>query len=167
MARIRHALGDAATVEHIGSTAVPGLPAKNVIDLQLAVESMAAADDLADTLARIGLPRRRPGPAHDTARGRPGERWEKRLHGSADPARAVHLHVREAGSPGRRYALLMRDHLRARPAERDAYAAAKYRWAADNPARDDYQDAKEPWFDTEQIAAEAWARETGWTPPNR
>jgi dephospho-CoA kinase len=166
-ARIRHALGDAAVVEHIGSTAVPGLPAKNVIDLQLAVPSLAVADEWADQLARIGLPPRRRGPAYDNARGLPGAAWEKRLHGSADPARAVHLHVREAGSPGRRYALLMRDHLRASTADRDAYAAAKYRWAADHPRRADYQDAKEPWFDTEQTAAEAWALRTGWTMPGQ
>jgi dephospho-CoA kinase len=165
MDRIRHALGDRAVVEHIGSTAVPGLPAKNIIDLQLAVPSPAVADEWADALARIGLPARGPGTAYDTARGLPGERWEKRLHGSADPARPVHLHVREAGSPARRFALLMRDHLRADAAEREAYAAAKYRWAADHPRRADYQDAKEPWFDTEQVAAEQWARRTGWTPP--
>jgi dephospho-CoA kinase len=165
IARIRYALGQTAAVEHIGSTSVPGLPAKDVIDLQLTVPSFAVADEWADALARIGLPRRRPGPVHDNARGRPGSTWQKRLHGSADPARPVHLHVREAGSPGTRHALLIRDHLRAAPAARDAYAAAKYRWAQQNPTKDGYQDAKEPWFDAEQAAAEQWATSTGWRPP--
>jgi dephospho-CoA kinase len=167
IARIRHTLGAWTVVEHIGSTAVPGLPAKDVIDLQLVVPSLAVADEWSVALARIGLPRRLSGSVHDPARGLPGTTWEKRLHGSADPGRAVHLHVREQGSPGRRYALLMRDHLRASAADRDAYAAAKHGWAETHPRKVDYQAAKEPWFDAEQEAAQAWADATGWTLPQQ
>ena len=43
-------------VAHIGSTAVPGLPAKDVIDLQLGVESLADADAVRDALQDVGLP---------------------------------------------------------------------------------------------------------------
>jgi dephospho-CoA kinase len=163
-ARIRHALGGDAVVEHIGSTAVPGLPAKDVIDLQLVVPSLATADEVADRLAAAGLPRR-PGTWYDNARGRPGQTWPKRLHASADPGRAVNLHVRAADSPGRRCALLMRDHLRALPAARDGYLAAKRGWAAAHLLTADYAAAKEPWFDTAAAAAETWAAETGWTAP--
>ncbi len=59
IARIRHAVGPPADVSHIGSTAVPGLPAKDLIDLMLAVPTLDEADALADALARAGLPRRR------------------------------------------------------------------------------------------------------------
>ncbi len=163
-ARIRHALGGDTVVEHIGSTAVPGLPAKDVIDLQLVVPTLAAADEPADRLAAAGLPGR-PGTWYDNARGRPGETWPKRLHASADPGRAVNLHVRAADSPGRRYAVLMRDHLRASPAARDGYAAAKREWAAAHQLTADYASAKEPWFDAEAVAAETWAARTGWTAP--
>ena len=167
-ARIRHALRPVlpggAAVSHIGSTAVPGLPAKDVIDLMLAVDSPAQADAVADALGRAGLPRRE-GQWHDNARGEPGVTWPKRLHGSADPGRPVHLHVRVAGSPGWRFALLMRDHLRAAPPVRDAYAAFKRELAAARPDMPGYALDKEPWFDAEAVAAERWATETGWQPP--
>ena len=165
IARIRHALrsrlAGEADVTHIGSTSVPGLPAKDVIDLMLAVRTLDEADALSETLGQAGFPRRT-GEWVDNARGVPGETWPKRLHSSADPGRAVNLHVRVAGSPGWRYALLMRDHLRAVPAARDGYAAAKRAWAAEHPDLGAYAEAKEPWFDAEADAAQEWAGQTGW-----
>jgi dephospho-CoA kinase len=164
IARIRYRVGADAAVSHIGSTAVPGMPAKDVIDLMLAVGTLDEADALAPALAMAGLPRR-PGEWADHARNSPGETWPKRLHGSADPGQAVNLHLRVAGSPGWRFALLMRDHLRA---DRDAcagYASAKESWAARHPDLSGYQQAKEPWFDAEALAAEDWAERTGWQPP--
>jgi len=163
IARIRHAIGADAQVEHIGSTAVRGLPAKDVIDLMLAVRTLDEADALADRLAEAGFPRRE-GEWADNARGVPGETWPKRLHGHADPGRPVNLHVRVAGSPGWRFALLMRDHLRAIPAARDAYAAAKAEWSREHQDRVAYGAAKEPWFDAEARAADDWAAESGWKP---
>ncbi|WP_229075255.1 dephospho-CoA kinase [Actinoplanes sp. DH11] len=165
IARIRHGLGDGVGVHHIGSTAVPGLPAKEIIDLMLSVRTLSQADALADRLAAIGFPRR-PGEWFDNARGLPGMTWPKRLHGCADPGYEVNLHVRVAGSPGWRFALLMRDHLRAVPAARDAYAAAKAAWAERFEDRMGYAEAKEPWFDQEARAADDWAEETGWQPPD-
>jgi dephospho-CoA kinase len=166
--RIRRALhpqlGGDADVAHIGSTAVPGLPAKDLLDLMLAVPTLADADRLAEALGQAGLPRRA-GEWFDNARGLPGRTWPKRLHGNADPGRPVNLHIRVTGSPGWRFALLMRDHLRAVPAARDEYAAAKRRWAAEHDDVEGYAQAKEPWFDTEAEAAHAWALETGWQPP--
>lgn len=168
IARIRHALrpqlGDDAAVTHIGSTAVPGLPAKDLLDLMLALPTLEDADKAADALGQAGLPRRE-GEWHDNARGIPGKTWPKRLHGSADPGRPINLHVRVTGSPGWRFALLMRDHLRAVPAARDEYAAAKQRWAALHGDVESYATAKEPWFDAEADAAHEWAEVTGWQPP--
>ncbi|GAA3340979.1 dephospho-CoA kinase [Amorphoplanes nipponensis] len=165
--RIRHALrpllGGDADVTHIGSTAVPGLPAKDLLDLMLAVPTLAEADRVAGALGEAGLPRR-PGDWYDNARGMPGQTWPKRLHGNADPGRPVNLHVRVTGSPGWRFALLMRDHLRAVPAAREEYAAAKLGWAAQHGDVEGYAEAKEPWFDAEAAAAHNWARETGWRP---
>ncbi|BCY06697.1 dephospho-CoA kinase [Actinoplanes sp. L3-i22] len=163
VARIRHHLGE-AVVHHIGSTAVPGLPAKDIIDLMLSVRTLAAADALAGRLAVAGFPRRS-GEWVDNARGLPGVTWPKRVHGSADPGRPMILHVRVVGSPGWRYALLMRDHLRAVPEARDAYAAAKAELALRFADRAGYARAKEPWFDDEARAADDWALATGWQPP--
>jgi dephospho-CoA kinase len=167
IARIHHALGpefEHARVTHIGSTAVPDLAAKDIIDLMLAVPALDQADALAPRLTEAGFPRR-PGEWVDNARGLPGETWPKRLHGSADPGRPVNLHVRVTGSPGWRFALLMRDHLRAVPAAREGYAAAKVQWARQHQDRFAYGEAKEPWFDAEAEAADDWASSTGWQPP--
>jgi dephospho-CoA kinase len=163
IARIRRAVGADAEVSHIGSTAVPGLPAKDLIDLMLAVPTLDRADALAGALAGAGFPRRS-GEWVDNARGTPGETWPKRLHGSADPGRPANLHVRVTGSPGWRFALVMRDHLRAVPAARDGYAAAKAEWSARHPDVGSYAEAKEPWFDAEADAAQEWAEKTGWQP---
>ncbi|MFF5071820.1 dephospho-CoA kinase [Micromonospora olivasterospora] len=181
-ARIRHAIAPAdLRIDHIGSTAVPGLAAKDVVDVQLTVPSLAEADGpLAERLAAAGFPRL-PGDWWDNARAVTlggagsaglaggtadpgGGRWEKRLHGSADPGRPVYLHLRPAGSPGWRYALLMRDHLRADPQRREAYLALKRRLAAGGPDVAGYADGKEPWFDEEHHLAEEWAARTAWRP---
>ncbi|WBB67370.1 dephospho-CoA kinase [Micromonospora sp. WMMD812] len=164
-ARIRHALAPAdPRIDHIGSTAVPGLAGKDVIDIQLTVPTLAEADGpLAERLAGAGFPRV-PGEWWDSPRPARGGRWEKRLHGSADPGRPVHLHVRAADSPGWRYALLMRDHLRADPDQRAAYLLLKRELAAAAPDSATYSTARDPWFDEEHLRAEEWAAQTGWRP---
>ncbi|NYH42299.1 dephospho-CoA kinase [Micromonospora jinlongensis] len=164
-ARIRHTLGsDALRIDHIGSTALPGLAAQDVIDVQVAVRSLADADGaLVDRLAHAGFPRV-PGHWWDVPRPAGSGRWEKRLHGSADPARPVRLHVRVAGSPGWRYALLMRDHLRADPDQRAAYLLLKRDLVDAAPEAGDSGTARDPWFDEEYLRAEQWAEQTGWRP---
>ncbi|WP_328467235.1 dephospho-CoA kinase [Actinoplanes sp. NBC_00393] len=162
-ARIRHGLGDRVGVHHIGSTAVPGLPAKDILDLMVSVRTLTEADEFADRLGAVGFPQR-PGEWSDNAHGVPGGTWPKRMHGSADPGYRVNLHVRVAGSPGWRFALLMRDHLRAVPEAREAYAAAKAELAEKHRDRAGYAEAKEPWFESEARAADDWAEATGWQP---
>lgn len=167
VARIRHVLGDRArSVDHIGSTSVPGLIAKDVIDLQVGVASLSDADDDAfvSDLAAAGFPRARGHVELDNSKD--GSAWPKRFHGGCDPGRIVHLHVREAGSAGWRWAVLFRDWLRDRPEERDAYAATKIELAARLATRGEYAAAKEPWFDDADERANAWAARTGWTPPS-
>jgi dephospho-CoA kinase len=153
-------------VEHIGSTAVPGLPAKDVIDLQLAVPSLAAADEVAPALSAAGFPLLTAGTdaAHPAVDPDP-RHWAKRLHGGADPAVVVHLHLRVHGSPGERTALLLRDWLRAEPGERDRYAEVKRRLAGTSAGTDAYAQAKEPWFAEAVPRALSWADRTGWTSP--
>ena len=163
IARIRYATDGQAEVSHVGPTAVPGLPAKDLIDLMLAVRTLDEADELADALAAAGLPRR-DGEWADHAPGIPGETWPKRLHGSADPRRPVNLHVRVAGSPGWRFALLMRDHLRAVPEALARFAASKKQWQMQHRQVESYAEVKEPWFDAEAQAAHDWAEATGWQP---
>ncbi len=166
-ARVAAAAGERGRgVAHTGSTAVPGLPATDVIDLQLCVASLADADAIRDALQDAGFPWR-----GDVDRDNPkppgSAPWPKRLHGAADPARVVHLHVREVGSPGWRYALLFRDWLRADPAARDEYLRVKREAAArcaGDPDAGRYVEVKEPWFDTALTRAESWAATSAWVP---
>lgn len=165
-ARIAHAVGDAHhRVDHVGSTSVPGLEAKDVIDIQLTVDTLDTADALAERLADAGFPRA-PGQWHDNPKpGTPDPgAWEKRVHGSADPGRVVHLHVRGAGSPGVRTALMFRDWLRADEGARDEYAALKRRLRRQGLATCAYAAAKEPWFDEVWQRVEGWAAQVGWQP---
>lgn len=166
-ARVARAAGDLGRgVEHIGSTAVPGLLAKDVIDLQLGVDSMATPDVVAQRLAAAGFP-----PVgdrdHDHPKPAGEEPWPQRLHGSADPGRVAKVHVRGIGTPGWTSALLIRDWLRADAAARSDYAAQKRRLGRLHPRTSDYAAAKEPWLTLAHERALAWARRTGWTPPSR
>lgn len=165
LARIRHGVGDAAvSLDHIGSTSVPGLLAKDVVDLQVGVRRLADADapSFVDGMRAMGFPR-----VDDNRedRGKDGTVWAKRFHGSCDPGRVAHIHVREVGSPGWDWALLFRDWLRGDGDARADYAAVKSGLATSLTAMDDYAVAKEPWFDAADARCREWARRTGWRPP--
>src|SRR5680860_524188 len=169
--RIKSALGDrAVAVEHIGSTSVPGLPAKDVIDLQLGVRRLTDADvrEFVKALTNKGFPRSG-GDENNWDDALPWIEdvtlWQKRFHGSADPGRIVHLHVHEVDGPGWRYALLFRDWLRAEADERAAYAALKAQLARTATTTTKYVEAKGPWIVEALARAEDWARHTGWSGP--
>jgi len=115
-------------------------------------------------LRDLGFPRSE-GSDQDTVHGwapDPGD-WQKRFHGSADPGRVAHVHVRRVGSPGHEVALLFRDWLRTHPEEVGAYADLKRELAATCSTTTDYTAAKEPWLARALGRARAWAGETQWT----
>ena len=166
-AELRRHLGEAASrIDHIGSTAVPGLAAKDVIDLQVTVASLAEADRLAPAFQRAGYvpapyrhDHRPAGDSSDPAL------WEKRLWQSPPGGRRVNVHVRVAGWPNQRYALLFRDYLRARPDAAAAYARLK-RGLAGQVGGDlgAYTELKDHVCDLIVVAAEDWAA-AGRPPP--
>jgi dephospho-CoA kinase len=169
VARVNLAAGPLGCgTEHVGSTSVPGLAAKDVIDLQLGVASLADADAVAGALGAAGFPlvdraaTDTPHPEVDGGRD-PGS-WAKRFHAAADPGRLVNLHVRVVGSPGWRTALLLRDWWRAVPPERASYETLKRELAGRTRSRQEYGAAKEPMFAPAVQRALAWAADTGWTP---
>jgi GrpB-like predicted nucleotidyltransferase (UPF0157 family) len=132
--RLADALGDVAvSIEHVGSTAVPDLMAKPVIDLDVAVPDLADEVSYHPAIEGTGLILMLRDPEHrffrpDVARG---------------AVREVHVHVCEAGSRWQRDHLLFRDYLRAHPERRAAYAALKQDLAV--TCRDDrtaYTDGK-------------------------
>jgi GrpB-like predicted nucleotidyltransferase (UPF0157 family) len=99
-------------IEHVGSTAVPGLPAKPVIDLMASVHGLGEVNDGA--LETLGYRR--------TPAGMPDRLFYRREDYDST---AYHLHVVTAASWPTRNERLLRDHLLAHPADRDRYAARK------------------------------------------
>jgi GrpB-like predicted nucleotidyltransferase (UPF0157 family) len=112
--KIRRALGDGALrVEHAGSTSVPGLAAKPVIDVLLEVADTTDEDAYVPALEAEGY----------ALRIREPDWFEHRLLKGTDPA--VNLHVFPAGCPELERMLRFRDHLRANEADRDLYLRTK------------------------------------------
>jgi GrpB-like predicted nucleotidyltransferase (UPF0157 family) len=151
-------------IDHIGSTAVPGLPAKDILDVQITVADLA--DRTLDELDRAGFRRlsivddHRP-PGTDV----PDHELEKRLFNAPLHERPANIHVRVEGRFNQRYPLLCRDYLRTHPAAARAYADVKTALArivgGDIEA---YYDVKDPVFDIIMAGANEWAAGTRWTP---
>jgi len=153
--RLAAALGPAAIrIEHVGSTAVPGLAAKPIIDIQVSVPDTEDEATYVPAVERAGARLR----ARD-----PGHRY---FRPPADRPREVHVHVCESGSEWERNHLLFRDYLRAHPAARDAYAELKRELSQSYP--DDrlaYTDAKAAFILDALDAAETWSKGVGWRLP--
>jgi GrpB-like predicted nucleotidyltransferase (UPF0157 family) len=162
---LREALGDVADrIDHIGSTSVPGLAAKDVIDVQVGVADLEdrrlvpAFERLGATATDITSDHVPPGDQSGPVA------WEKRYFRPPASWRATHLHVRETGRPNFRYALLFRDYLRHSAVAAGAYAQVKVALARLHP--DDaeaYYDVKDPVCDLIMDAAEQWAAGVGWS----
>jgi GrpB-like predicted nucleotidyltransferase (UPF0157 family)/predicted ester cyclase len=122
--RIEEAVGERAlAVEHIGSTSIPGLTAKPIIDILLVVTDVTDDDEFLPPLLDAGFVLRRREPDHRLLR---------------TPARDVHIHVFSAGSPEIRDYLDFRDFLRVDETSRTRYEAVK-RELARLPWRDGNQ----------------------------
>lgn len=117
-------------VEHIGSTSVPGLAAKPIIDL-MAGASLDAVTAHDQDLARLAYQR------HDT--GMPARLFYRREEGGR---RTHHLHVVPAAALGARNELLLRDYLRAHPQDAARYGDLKRKLASRDLSGDDYTRAK-------------------------
>jgi GrpB-like predicted nucleotidyltransferase (UPF0157 family) len=161
---LRSAFGDRALrIDHIGSTAVPGLPAKDVIDVQLTVETF---EGVRRVLAGSAFALRT-GPVsdHRPAGSELPDRDLEKLFGEASEPRRANLHVRLPGRFNQRYPILCRDYLRAHRAAALAYGEVKRQLArivGDDV--DAYYSVKDPVFDIVMAGAEAWAARTDWAP---
>jgi GrpB-like predicted nucleotidyltransferase (UPF0157 family) len=161
---LRSALGPPALrIDHIGSTAVPELSAKNIIDVQITVADFTP--ELEAAFLEAGYPRRAEITNDHQPSGASGEErdWEKQYYQPTAGVRSVHVHVRRAGSANGRYALLFRDYLRAHPGAAAAYAQVKKALAAhDSTDWDLYYEVKDPVCDIIMAGAEEWAGIVGW-----
>jgi GrpB-like predicted nucleotidyltransferase (UPF0157 family) len=163
---LRVALGPLALrIDHIGSTAVPGLAAKDRIDIQVTVRDLELAIDAAlqgagyhrvEWIAQDHLPLGYVGPASE---------WIKWTFVPSGDRRATNVHVRLSGRANQRYALLFRDYLRAFPAATQAYELVKIVLAKHHSAdREAYYEVKDPVCDIIIQAAELWAAQINWQP---
>ena len=162
-ARLRQSLGDLALrIDHIGSTSVPGLAAKDIIDVQITVAALTP--EILQALTALGYTqaegiRRDHRPPHASG---PDADWEKWFFRPPIGQRRTNTHVRVAGRANQRYPLLFRDYLRAHPATAEAYAELKRRLAQNLADTDTYPDVKDPAVDLIYLAAEEWASVTQW-----
>ena len=147
------------------------MDAKDVIDVQITVASLAVADQISDALEHAGYPRIdriTADEAKPDARSTVAEfdhtndpaLWHKRIHASADPGRPTHVHVRVDGWPNQQFALLFTDWLAGHQSMREDYLAAKRAAQASS----NYAEAKEPWFFDAYRRAWDWADATSWRP---
>ncbi|MDR2998047.1 MAG: GrpB family protein [Microbacterium sp.] len=112
-------------IEHIGSTSVPGLDAKPILDIGLAVVPGTELATLDSWLVGLGMLLRGGGD---------GERADRMFGYEREPGiRLMNAHVISADAPELRRYLVFRDRLRALPADRDAYGALKRRLATQHP----------------------------------
>lgn len=118
-------------IEHIGSTSVGGLAAKPIIDLMAAAEDLAEVSAHDETLGLLGYQR------HET--GMPGRLFYRR---NVNGRWAYHLHVVPADTWPTRNEVLLRDHLRAHPADAQRYADLKRELILRNEESTDYTQAK-------------------------
>jgi GrpB-like predicted nucleotidyltransferase (UPF0157 family) len=152
---LRGALGDVALrIDHIGSTAVPGLAAKPIIDIQVSVTAFNPPEAFKQPLDRLGYQYRAGNPERT-----------KRYFREPPGRRRTHVHVRRAGSFSEQWALLFRDYLRAHREVAAEFEAVKRGLAS--RFRDDrhaYTNAKGPilWEIIRQ--ADEWAQALGWFP---
>ncbi len=160
---LQSALGPLALrIDHIGSTSVPGLAAKDIIDIQVTVAELSPEVETA--LEQAGLIRSIHVKDHQPP-GMPDQpkEWVKRLFKSPADQRPVNIHIRIQGRANQRYPILFRDYLRAHPAAAQAYAQVKTALARLHPDdMDAYYDIKDPVCDIIMAGAEAWAAATGW-----
>ena len=144
----------ALSIEHVGSTSVPGLASKPTVDVLLVVDDVAVVLDRVAELADIGF-EHRPGSFSPERR----HLFFRRMVGSE---RTHHLHVLPSDSPEPDDYRLFRDYLRANPDAATRYEAAKLdlaeRFAQD---RRSYVQAKEPIVEDLLVAARAWRDEAG------
>lgn len=138
-ARLRAVLGDrVGVIEHVGSTSVPGLDAKPILDLMIAVHSLRDADGLVPLLRELGY-------AHKDDPEIPERLYFVR--GSAE-RRTHHLSLAEPGTGWRRQQLRFRDLLRGDPRLAADYAALKHELAARHPGdRRAYAAGKQPFIE--------------------
>ncbi len=141
----------AKRIDHVGSTAVPGLPAKPVIDVQVSVVGLGNENAYRPRIEGLGYPLRYRSPEHRFFRPAVGE------------PRTVHIHVCETGGREELNKLLFVAYLRSQPEKLDEYAELKRKLARRfRDSRGDYLAGKTDFVTRTIAVARPWAEDTGY-----
>ncbi len=148
VARIAPAFGEGlVAIHHIGSTSVPGLAAKPILDMLPEVSDIVVADAAVERLEALGY-------EGLGAYGIPGRRYFRR---TVAGRRTHHLHAFATGSDGLKRHVVLRDYLRAHPEEAAAYGGLKLRLAAEVADMETYLDGKDAFVKVLEARALAWS----------
>ena len=119
---LKNTFGDAIiAIEHIGSTAIPGISAKPIIDMNIGVESLEVARSMKGKFEKLGYEHRRFVPGHTKEELKRQELYVK----GPETKRTHYAHVTVYGSDYWKADLLFRDYLRNNPAHAQQYAQLK------------------------------------------
>jgi GrpB-like predicted nucleotidyltransferase (UPF0157 family) len=141
---------EVVAIHHIGSTSVPGLPAKPIIDILVEVCSIARVDDFNSQMRQEGYDPR-------GEHGLPGRRYF--VKGSPD-LHTHHVHMYQQGHPDIPRYLNFRDYLMAHPSEAERYGKLKQALATQFPLDvDAYQSGKAALIAELEEKASRWAEE--------
>lgn len=154
------------SVHHIGSTSIPSMTAKDIIDVQVGIENFNRIQVLIELMSRAGfeiLPHilQDHAPGHEFDEFVPG--WEKRFFKANSSRRPANVHVRRVDGENFKFALLFRDFLRSAKEASRAYEQTKLRLVlALGNCQKDYTLIKDPICDLIMLQAKKWAVETRW-----
>jgi GrpB-like predicted nucleotidyltransferase (UPF0157 family) len=141
-------------IDHIGSTAVTGLAAKPIIDIQISVSDLDNIEEVASGLSEIGFEFRKDNPD-----------LTKRYFRERPGMKRTHIHVRQSGSWSEQFNLLFRDYLREHELARSEYSKVKYQLAnLYRDQREKYVEGKTEVIWDIMLKANKWSQDVGWKP---
>lgn len=150
-ARLVDAVGEIfVAIHHIGSTAIPGLHAKPIIDILLEVDELSRLDARRPAFEELGY----------EALGEfgiPGRRYFRRNDDAG--TRTHQIHAFAVGTPNVERHLAFRDYMIAHPAEAAVYGALKQELARDRPTIEEYVAGKDAYVKEQEARAIAWWRD--------
>ncbi len=160
-AALRELLPDAVAIDHIGSTAIPGMSAKDCLDMMVQVHDLDQSG-VAAALEVSGYRRRsEPWNQQETSY---GLEYRKQVFAPAIGSRSCNIHVRQVGGLNVRYALLFRDYLTGNAHAADACGRFKLRLAQSVSDLADYGQIKAPALEILMASADQWAADQRWRP---
>ena len=156
---------DVLAIHHIGSTSVPDLAAKDIIDMQITVRNFELG--FKSDLEALGLEFREDINRDHMPAGMELEPTQLEKRYFKNHQRPMNIHVRVQDRWNQRYPLLCRDYLRSHPMAANAYEEIKKQLARYFPNDvDAYYDIKDPVFDVIMSGAFDWAELTHWQVPD-